>query len=147
MPLLAGARRTASASRGPRVMVVSESPMLRLAMGRELSPSFEVVTALGAASADRRLDVGVALDAMVVDLDAPEQSGVPEFLARLVAERDFGGPRILVSSRFRPEMAAAFSGSCLTHFALARPWRPGSLRALMSSVLGTTTPLRAAGAR
>ena len=140
-------RSRRAASRGPRVMVVSESPLLRLAMGRELSPAFEVVTALGAPSADRRLDVGVSMDALVVDLDAPERSGVPEFLARLVAERDFGGPRILVSSRFRPEMAAAFSGSCLTHFALARPWRPGALRALVSSVLGTSTSLRAVGTR
>lgn len=122
---------------GPRVMLVSEAPLLRLAIGRELASGFELVHSLGTASADRRLDAGTLPDALVVDLDTAERSAVPAFLVGLV-ERGFAGPRILVSSRFHPELAAAYSASCLTHFALAQPWRPGALRALVESVLGMT---------
>lgn len=131
---------------GPRVMLVSEAPLLRLALGRELVPGFELIHTLGTASADRRLDMGAMPDALVVDLDTAERTAVPAFLVRLV-ERGFTGPRILVSTHFQPEPAAAYSASCLTHFALARPWRPGSLRALVESVLGMAQPRVAAGGR
>ncbi|NMO19752.1 hypothetical protein HPC49_18870 [Pyxidicoccus fallax] len=124
-------------------MLVSESPLLRLAIGRELASGFELVHTLGTASADRRLDVSALPDALVIDLDTAERSGVPAFLVRLV-ERGFTGPRILVSSHFRPELAAAYSASCHTHFALARPWRPGALRSLVESVLGVADARRAA---
>lgn len=127
-------------------MLVSEAPLLRLALGRELAPGFELLHALGTTSADRRLDVGAAPDALVVDLDTAERTTVPAFLVRLV-ERGFTGPRILVSAHFRPEPAAAYSASCVTHFALASPWRPGSLRALMESVLGVDSPRAAMGGR
>ncbi len=127
----------------PRVMLVSEAALLRLAMGRELASGFELIPTLGTASADRRLDAGASPQALVVDLDTAARPVVQAFLARLV-ERGFTGPRILLSERFRPELAA-FSGSCSTHFALARPWRPGALRALVDSVLGVSSP-RAASA-
>ncbi|MCP3136479.1 hypothetical protein [Pyxidicoccus xibeiensis] len=137
-------RRVAQLARGPRVMLVSEAPLLRLAIGRELTGGFALSHALGTASADRRLDAGVLPDALVMDLDSAERSAVPAFLVRLV-ERGFAGPRILVSAHLRPELAAAYSESCLTHFALARPWRPGSLRTLMESVLGVASPRAAMG--
>lgn len=129
-----------------RIMLVSEAPLLRLAIGRELASGFELIHALGTASADRRLDLGPVPDALVVDLDTAERSAVPAFLVRLV-ERGFAGPRILVSAHFRPELAAAYSASCLTHFALARPWRPGALRTLVESVLGVASPRAAVGGR
>lgn len=128
-------------------MLVSEAPLLRLAIGRELASGFELIHSLGTASADRRLDMmGPLPDALVVDLDTAERSAVPAFLVRLV-ERGFAGPRILVSAHFRPELAAAYSASCLTHFALARPWRPGALRTLVESVLGVASPRAAMGGR
>ncbi|WP_164011700.1 hypothetical protein [Pyxidicoccus trucidator] len=127
-------------------MLVSEAPLLRLAIGRELAPGFELIHALGTTSADRRLDAGAAPDALVVDLDTAERTAVPAFLVGLV-ERGFTGPRILVSAHFQPEPAAAYSASCLTHFALARPWRPGSLRALVESTLGLAMPRAAVGGR
>lgn len=124
-------------------MLVSEAALVRLDMGRELASGFELIPALGTASADRRLDAGAEPQALVVDLDTAARPVVQAFLGRLV-ERGFTGPRILLSSRFRPELAA-FRGSCSTHFALARPWRPGALRALVDSVLGVSSP-RAASA-
>ncbi|UYI15102.1 MULTISPECIES: hypothetical protein [Myxococcus] len=134
-PTPAPARRHRSVPKGPRVMLVSEEPLFRLAMGRELASDFELVPTLGIASADRRMDLGVVPEAVIVDLDSVERAAVPTFLARLV-ERDLAGPRILVSSYFRPEVAAAYSASSLTHFALSRPWRPGALRTLVESVMG-----------
>ena len=125
-------------------MLVSEAPLLRLAIGRELASGFELAHALGTASADRRLDAGTLPDALVIDLDTSERSAVPAFLVRLV-ERGFTGPRILVSAHFRPELAASYSASCLTHFALARPWHPGALRALVESVLGVNGSRAAMG--
>ncbi|WP_338871750.1 hypothetical protein [Myxococcus stipitatus] len=133
-------------SGGPLVMVVSESPLMRLAMGRELAPAFGLIHAQGIGSAGRRMELGATPAAVVVDLDSVERAGSYAFLARLV-ERDFAGPRVLVSSRLSPDLAEAFRGSCRTHFALARPWRPGALRALMESVLGASAPLRAAPGR
>ncbi|MFP2910299.1 hypothetical protein ACLESD_35720 [Pyxidicoccus sp. 3LFB2] len=127
-------------------MLVSEAPLLRLAIGRELVPGFELLHAPGTASAGRRLGAGMAPDALIVDLDTAERTAVPAFLVGLV-EQGFTGPRILVSAHFRPESAAAYSASCLTHFALARPWRPGSLRALVESSLGMAIPRAAAGGR
>nr|WP_255665537.1 MULTISPECIES: hypothetical protein [unclassified Myxococcus] len=115
-------------------------------MGRELAPSFGLIHAQGVASAGRRLEMGTVPAAVVVDLDSEPRAVSHAFLARLV-EKDFQGPRVLVSSRFCPELAEAFSGSCLTHFALARPWRPGMLRSLVESVLGQRAPLRAAAGR
>ncbi len=116
-------------------MLVSEEPLFRLAMSRELASDFELVPTLGIASAERRMGLGVVPEAVVLDLDSVQRGAVPAFLARLV-ERDLAGPRILVSAHFRPEVAAAYSASSLTHFALARPWRPGSLRGLVESVMG-----------
>jgi hypothetical protein len=139
-------RLSRPASQGRRVMLVSEAPLLRLAIGRELAPGFELIHSLGTTSADRRLDAGALPDALVVDLDTAERTAVPTFLVRLV-ERGFVGPRVLLSTHFRPEPVAAYSASCLTHFALARPWRPGALRELMESVLGVARPLAAAGGR
>lgn|GEM_PF-5682938 len=139
-------RRAMASEDAPAVMVVSESPLLRLAMGRELAPVVGLIHATGMASATRRLEMGVVPAAVVVVLDSAERDAAHAFLAKLV-EMDFAGPRILVSSRFCPELAEAFSGSCLTHFALARPWRPGSMRSLVESALGLSAPLRAAAGR
>ncbi len=143
---VSGARRALKGSGGPTVMVVSESPFSRLLMGRELAPSFGLIHAQGVASAGRRLEMGTVPAAVVVDLDSEPRAVSHAFLARLV-EKDFQGPRVLVSARFCPELAEAFSGSCLTHFALARPWRPGMLRSLVESVLGQRAPLRVAAGR
>lgn len=117
----------------PRVMLVSEEALLRLDMARELVTAFELIPTLGTASAERRLDAGAAPEVLIVDLDSAERPLVESFLGRLV-ERGFTGPRILLSGRLHPERAA-FSGSCRTHFALGRPWRPGALRELVESVL------------
>ncbi len=121
------------ATPAPRVMLVSEVALLRLDMARELMSGFELLPALGMASAERRLDAGASPEALIVDLDTAERSTVEAFLGRLV-ERGFTGPRILLSGRIRPEQAA-FRGTCRTHFALGRPWRPGALRSLVESVL------------
>lgn len=139
-------RRAMASEDAPAVMVVSESPLLRLAMGRELAPVVGLIHATGIASAMRRLEMGVVPAAVVVVLDSAERGAAHDFLARLV-EMNFAGPRILVSSRFCPELAEAFSGSCLTHFALARPWRPGAMRSMVESALGLSGPLQAAAGR
>ncbi|WP_158623573.1 hypothetical protein, partial [Corallococcus sp. CA053C] len=105
----------------------------------EVGEGCRVVTALGATSADRRLDVmdpGVAVDGLVLDLDA-DRRVVSDFLCRLV-DRGFSGPRILLSSGFRPEASATFRASSHTHFALGRPWRSGELRSLLEQVLGVS---------
>jgi hypothetical protein len=123
-------------SAAPVLLVVSEVPEVRLAVAREVGLGCRMVTALGATSADRRLDVGVVVDGLVLDLDA-DRRVVSDFLCRLV-DRGFNGPRILLSSGFRPEASAGFRTSSHTHFALGRPWRPGQLRALLERVLGVS---------
>ncbi|MBN8230659.1 hypothetical protein JYK02_24395 [Corallococcus macrosporus] len=117
-------------------MVVSESPEVRLAVAREVGLGCRMVTALGATSADRRLDLGVAVDGLVLDLDA-DRRVVSDFLCRLV-DRGFHGPRILLSSGFRPDASATVPTGCHTHFALGRPWRSGELRSLLERVLGVS---------
>ncbi|WP_255442733.1 MULTISPECIES: hypothetical protein [Corallococcus] len=130
---MAAVRTPASA---PALLVVSESPVVRLAVAREVGLRCRVVTALGATSADRRLDLGVAVDGLVLDLDA-DRRVVSDFLCRLV-DRGFHGPRILLSSGFRPEASATFRTASHTHFALGRPWRSGELRSLLERVLGVS---------
>ncbi|WP_233595585.1 MULTISPECIES: hypothetical protein [Corallococcus] len=120
----------------PVLLVVSESPEVRLAVAREVGEGCRVVAALGATSADRRLDLGVDVDGLVLDLDA-DRRVVSDFLCRLV-DRGFSGPRILLSSGFRPEASATFRASSHTHFALGRPWRSGELRSLLELVLGVS---------
>ncbi|WP_158626490.1 MULTISPECIES: hypothetical protein [Corallococcus] len=120
----------------PVLLVVSEAPEVRLAVAREVGLRYRLVTALGATSADRRLDVGVAVDGLVLDLDA-DRRVVSDFLCRLV-DRGFHGPRILLSSGFRPEASATFPTACDTHFAIGRPWRSGQLRSLLERVLGVS---------
>ncbi|MBU8895783.1 hypothetical protein DRW03_20840 [Corallococcus sp. H22C18031201] len=116
-------------------MVVSELPLIRLAVGRELVSQCEMLHALGTASAERRLDAGATPELLVLDMDCTARPILEGFLARLV-ERGFEGPRILLSAGFRTEAAARVRASCVTHFALGRPWRPGELRLLVESVLG-----------
>ncbi|GMT97845.1 hypothetical protein KH5H1_19640 [Corallococcus caeni] len=120
----------------PVLLVVSEAPEVRLAVAREVGLGCRMVTALGATSADRRLDLGVAVDGLVLDLDA-DRRVVSDFLCRLV-DRAFHGPRILLSSGFRPEASATVPTGCHTHFALGRPWRAGELRSLLERVLGVS---------
>lgn len=144
-PAAPGARHRAAAVpvaaprtgvKAPVLLVVSESPEVRLAVAREVGLRYRLVTALGATSADRRLDVGVAVDGLVLDLDA-DRRVVSDFLCRLV-DRGFHGPRILLSSGFRPEASATFLTACDTHFAIGRPWRSGQLRSLLERVLGVS---------
>ncbi|WP_223639466.1 hypothetical protein [Corallococcus sp. EGB] len=116
--------------------MISEAPEVRLAVAREVGLRCRLVTALGATSADRRLDVGVTVDGLVLDLDA-DRRVVSDFLCRLV-DRGFHGPRILLSSGFRPEASSSFPTACHTHFALGRPWRAGELRSLLERVLGVS---------
>ncbi|MFP2902137.1 hypothetical protein [Corallococcus sp. 4LFB] len=127
------APRTGKAA--PVLLVVSEAPEVRLAVAREVGLGCRMVTALGATSADRRLDLGVAVDGLVLDLDA-DRRVVSDFLCRLV-DRGFHGPRILLSSGFRPEASATFPTACHTHFALGRPGAPVSCARSWRGSLGS----------
>jgi len=128
-------RPLASAPRGHRILVVADDTQVRLAAARELCPRFELLHAVSFTSAARKLEAGEPFSGLVIDLGLSDVRGASWFLARLV-DHAFEGPRILLSGAIRREQASSLSQSCQTHFALARPWRGGELRALLEAALG-----------
>jgi hypothetical protein len=116
-----------------RVLFVTGNADLRAEAWRELSPGFELLPAKDFSLAEPLLDVEPAPSAILIDLNLAD--GAAEFLARLV-ERDYAGPRILLSGRFRREEAGTLNQSCVVHFALATPWVAGELRAAVEASLG-----------
>lgn len=129
------ARPLASAPRGHRILVVADDTQVRLAAARELCPSFDLLHAVSFTSAARKLEAGEPFSGLVIDLGLSDVRGASWFLARLV-DHAFEGPRILLSGAIRREQASSLSQSSQTHFAFARPWRGGELRALLESALG-----------
>ena len=126
----------ASSARLPRqVLFLGEDPFLREAARLELAPALEVVPLTSYGQALSLIDAAPAPAAILLDLGWPGSQGSADFLAALV-ERDYPGPRILLSSRFRPEEAATLSQSSVIHFALATPWANGELRSFMEAALG-----------
>lgn len=121
---------------GPmRVLFVADEPLLRDTARRELSPGFELLPVNTFALALPLLDLEPAPTAVVISLDLADAKGAADFLATLV-EHNYPGPRILLSSRFRPEEASTLSQASIIHFALATPWAPGELRAFVEAALG-----------
>lgn len=137
-------RARVPSARAPRVLVVAADTQVRLAVARELAPRFELLHAMDFTSAARKLEAGESFSALVIDLGLSDSRGASWFLARLV-DHAFEGPRILLSGAIRREHASSLCQSCVTHFALARPWRGGELRALVESALGL--PVARASAR
>ncbi|QRK11908.1 response regulator [Archangium violaceum] len=127
--------RSRATSTSIRVLFVADSPALRDAARRELSPGFELLPANTFALALPLLDVEPAPAAILIDLGLADAKGSADFLATLV-ERDYPGPRILLSNKFRPEEAATLSQASIIHFALASPWAAGELRAVVEAALG-----------
>lgn len=118
-----------------RILFVADDPVLRDTAWRELSSGFELLPANTFSLAEPLLDLEPAPAAVIIDLGLAEAKGSADFLASLV-ERDYSGPRILLSGKYRPEQAATLSQSSVTHFALATPWAAGELRALVEAALG-----------
>lgn len=118
-----------------RVLYVGDDPAPRDAARRELSPGFELLPANTFALALPLMDLEPRPAVVVIDLGLADAKGAADFLAALV-ERDYPGPRILLSSRFRPEEASTLSQASIIHFALATPWGPGELRAFVEAALG-----------
>jgi hypothetical protein len=114
---------------------VADDPVLRDTARRELSPGFELLPANTFSLALPLLDVEPGPAVIVIDLGLADSKGAAAFLATLV-ERDYPGPRILLSGGFRPEEAATLSQSCIIHFALAAPWAAGELRTVVEAALG-----------
>ncbi len=117
------------------MLVVADDAGLRESIRRELSPGFELLPANTFALAEPLLDLEPAPAALLIDLGLADAKRAAEFLASLV-ERDYAGPRILLSGRFRPQEASTLSQSSIIHFALAMPWAPGELRATVEAALG-----------
>lgn len=124
---------------GHRILVVADETQVRLAVARELSPRFDLLHALDFTSAARKLEAGERFSALVMDLGLSDARGASWFLARLV-DHAFEGPRILLSRAIPREHASSLSQSCVSHFAFARPWRPGELCALIASALAPRAP-------
>ncbi|QRN96585.1 hypothetical protein JRI60_47595 [Archangium violaceum] len=118
-----------------RVLFVADDAGLRDTARRELSPGFELLPANTFALALPLLDLEPAPTAIIVDLGLADAKGAADFLSALV-ERDYPGPRILLSRKFRPEEASTLSQSSIIHFALATPWAAGELRAFVEAALG-----------
>ncbi len=116
-----------------RVLFVTDNADLRTEAWRELTPGFELLPAKDFSLAEPLLDVQPGPAAILIDLNLV--AGAAEFLARLV-ERDYAGPRILLSEKFRREEAGTLNQSCVVHFALATPWAAGELRAAVEAALG-----------
>lgn len=144
MPLLPLRRYPASvpsASQGRatsvplRVLFVADDPVLRDTARRELSPGFELLPVNTFALALPLLELEPAPTAIVIDLGLADAKGAADFLATLV-ERNYPGPRVLLSGKFRPEEASTLSQASIIHFALATPWAAGELRAFVEAALG-----------
>ncbi|XXF78586.1 hypothetical protein P2318_02170 [Myxococcaceae bacterium GXIMD 01537] len=118
-----------------RVLVVADDTQVRLEVARELAPRFDLLHALSFTSAAGKLEAGERFSALIIDLGLQDRHGAAWFLARLV-DHAFEGPRILLSRAIRREHASSLSQSCVTHFALSRPWARGELRARLEGVLG-----------
>lgn len=118
-----------------KVLLVSSDRALCQAVARELLPGYELLHVPHCSAAASRLHASPGISSLVLDLEVDDPRGVATLLATLV-ERDFPGPRLLLSRHLRPEHASQLSPSCLTHFALPSPWAPGSLKAALSSALG-----------
>jgi hypothetical protein len=116
-----------------RVLFITDNAALRAEAWRELSPGFELLPAKDFSLAEPLLDIEPGPSAIIIDLRLAKD--VAGFLARLV-ERDYTGPRILLSGRFRPEEAGTLNQSCVVHFALTAPWAEGELRAVVEAALG-----------
>ncbi|WP_257460031.1 hypothetical protein [Archangium lipolyticum] len=108
---------------------------LRETARRELTPGFELLPANTFALALPLLDLEPAPTAIIVDLGLADAKGAADFLSTLV-ERDYPGPRILLSRKFRPAEASTLSQSSIIHFALATPWAAGELRVFVEAALG-----------
>ncbi len=118
-----------------RVLFVADDAALRDAAWKELSPGFELLPANTFALAEPLLELEPAPSAILIDLGLADASNASEFLASLV-ERDYPGPRVLLSSRLNRQEAAALSQASILHFALPRPWSEGQLRATVEAALG-----------
>jgi hypothetical protein len=114
---------------------VADDAALRDAARKELTPGFELLPANTFALAEPLLELEPAPSAVLIDLGLEDAPNAAEFLAGLV-ERDYSGPRILLSGRFRRQEAAALSQSSILHFALPRPWGAGELRVTLEAALG-----------
>ncbi|WNG54065.1 response regulator transcription factor [Archangium gephyra] len=124
------------AASGPmRVLFVADDPVLRDSARKELSPGFELLPVNTFALALPLLDLEPAPTVIVLDLGLADARGAADFLATLV-ERNYPGPRVLLSSKFRPEEASTLSQASIIHFALATPWAAGELRAFVEAALG-----------
>jgi DNA-binding response OmpR family regulator len=119
----------------PVILVVAEAAAVRNAVARELARDFELLNAVGFASAVRKLSARPSLAAIIVDLDLCDELGAPWFLARLV-DHAYEGPRILLSSALGREDACSMRRGSVSHFALARPWGHGELLASIDTALG-----------
>ncbi len=126
---------TPSSLASRQVLFLGEDPILREAARRDLAPGMELLAAGSFGQALSLIDARPPPAAVLLDLGSPASRGMADFLATLVA-RDYTGPRILLSSRFRPEEAATLSQSSVIHFALATPWAAGELRAFVEAALG-----------
>lgn len=118
-----------------RVLFVADDPQLRDLARRELYPAFELLPANTFHLALPLMELEPPPDAVLIDLGLADAPGAADFLAALV-ERDYPGPRILLSRRFRPDEATTLSQSSIIHFALATPWKQGELRVLVEAALG-----------
>ncbi|HEX5752699.1 MAG TPA: hypothetical protein VFZ09_41225 [Archangium sp.] len=124
------------ATSGPlRVLFVADDPVLRDTARRELSPAFELLPVNTFSLALPLLDLEPAPTAVVIDMGLADAKGAADFLAALV-ERGYPGPRVLLSTKFRPEEASTLSQASIIHFALATPWAAGELRAFVEAALG-----------
>jgi len=118
-----------------RVLFVADDAALRDAARKELSPGFELLPSNTFALAEPLLELEPAPAAILIDLGLEDAPNAAEFLASLV-ERDYSGPRILLSGKFRRQEAAALSQSSILHFALPHPWGAGELRVTLEAALG-----------
>ncbi len=117
------------------MLFVVEDAGLEAAARRELVPGFELQPVDTLALALALVDVEPAPAVVLIDLGHSDSRKMADFLATLV-ERGYPGPRVLLSSRFRPQEAATLSQASVIHFALALPWAAGELRAFVEAALG-----------
>jgi CheY-like chemotaxis protein len=93
------------AGRSPLVLVVDPTIATRHLMWRALSHAFGVIEAVSADSARTWIASRPDIDALVVQEDLPDQSGV-EFVRELAAERHPVAGRAIVQARMRADWAA-----------------------------------------
>jgi DNA-binding NtrC family response regulator len=143
LPLLAGRYAAVGSSEPPssqrseviRVLLVADDVALRETARTELSPGFELLPVNTFALAEPLLELDPPPAVILIDLGLADAANAAEFLASLV-ERDYSGPRLLLSGRFRRQEASTLSQSSILHFALPAPWAEGQLRATVEAALG-----------